>query len=336
MRTSKSPCEPPRSRPARPIAALAVAILLGAAAVTPVHALPITTGWSCGMCWPGYIVCLNSCDPYCGSSCYAHCVNTCRAALQFCLGFFSCGGGPGGYIPLFPENVEATTNPVFAATPSEIQAGKEISIRWYAPEDWSALANVPASVTGVEFHAVTLAEFDSSLAADSSLASVPFSFLGLGTPDSVVANRFSFTLPDVFLPDTPYVVAALVHDSQIPADSAQVAFAPLYVSDGAHVGAAEIRRDASGASVSTFPNPSTDSARIEYQIPRAAPVSLEIFDVSGRLVRTLARSPSQTPGGHSSTWDGRDDGGRPVKSGIYFVRLDAGGVRETQRIVRLR
>jgi flagellar hook assembly protein FlgD len=64
-------------------------------------------------------------------------------------------------------------------------------------------------------------------------------------------------------------------------------------------------------------------------------VALRLYDVSGRLVRTLVRGP-MAAGVHRATWDGRDDGGRSVGSGVYFVRYDAlGGVR-TQRILRLR
>jgi FlgD Ig-like domain len=335
MNSLRNPFESLCTLPARVIVALSVVVLLGAGTAAPARAIDNSTGWNCGLCWPGYIAALSTCDLNCGWGCYAHCVRVCQAALLTCLDNFNCWGTTGGWVALFPENARATGNPLFVATPSEIQSGKDISIGWYTPGDWDELASVPASVSSVEFHAVTLAEFDSSLAADSLLSSVPFTYIGAGSPDSTSMNLFSLTLPDIFAPDTPYVVAAVVHDSAVTPDSVQVAFVPLIVSAAAPVGVAELPRPAAGVSVASFPNPSKGSVRIEYQIPQTSPVSLEVYDVTGRLVRTLARSSSQAAGDHVSTWDGRDDRGHPARSGIYFLRLDAGGVRETHRMLRL-
>lgn len=74
------------------------------------------------------------------------------------------------------------------------------------------------------------------------------------------------------------------------------------------------------------PNPFNPSAKLRFVIPEGTrTVRLTIHDVSGRLVRTL-ESGSMAPGPHARAWDGRDDGGCAVASGIYFARLatDAG------------
>ena len=60
-----------------------------------------------------------------------------------------------------------------------------------------------------------------------------------------------------------------------------------------------------------------------------------MFDLGGRLVRTLIAGQQQA-GPHSMVWDGRDDGGRPVASGPYFLRLSQGGQKSTQAVVRVR
>jgi YD repeat-containing protein len=83
------------------------------------------------------------------------------------------------------------------------------------------------------------------------------------------------------------------------------------------------------------PNPLLAFTEIAYVLPDPVVVDLAIFDVSGRLVRTLARE-LQAEGRHRVAWDGRDDGGRPVAGGIYFSRLQAGPHRRTGRIVVLR
>jgi len=74
------------------------------------------------------------------------------------------------------------------------------------------------------------------------------------------------------------------------------------------------------------PNPANPISKLSYVIPRNAgsqDVRLRIFDVNGRLVRTLV-SGVQSPGPYTSIWDGRDDSGRGVASGNYFARLNVG------------
>lgn len=58
-------------------------------------------------------------------------------------------------------------------------------------------------------------------------------------------------------------------------------------------------------------------------LPSDGPVELSIYDVTGRLVRTLV-SETQTTGPHQVVWNGRDDAGRAVASGVYMARLQSG------------
>ena len=62
------------------------------------------------------------------------------------------------------------------------------------------------------------------------------------------------------------------------------------------------------------------AADIKFSVPRQAEVNLHVYDVSGRLVRTLV-SRTMTPGHHSERWDGRDQAGQSVASGVYYARL---------------
>ena len=70
------------------------------------------------------------------------------------------------------------------------------------------------------------------------------------------------------------------------------------------------------------PNPFAGSTRIAYELPAAGAVRVDVFDLSGRLVRTLVDGP-QGPGRETVAWDGRDDAGRALAGGIYFIRLRA-------------
>jgi len=77
---------------------------------------------------------------------------------------------------------------------------------------------------------------------------------------------------------------------------------------------------AAPAIVSVHPNPFAAEARIRVRIHDTAPVTAHIFDVSGRGVRALERSGGDDSGVFFR-WDGRDDGGRAVAAGVYFLRV---------------
>ena len=78
------------------------------------------------------------------------------------------------------------------------------------------------------------------------------------------------------------------------------------------------------------PNPFRTDTAIRFALPREGRVELEIFDVSGRLVRTLVSG--RTPAGwHQMTWSGRSENGRRVADGMYFCRLRLEGGREVTR-----
>jgi parallel beta-helix repeat protein len=82
---------------------------------------------------------------------------------------------------------------------------------------------------------------------------------------------------------------------------------------------------------SVFPNPFNPRTTIRFRLPDAGAARLDIFDVAGRLVRTLVDA-ELTPGDHEATWDGRDAAGRDVGSGSYLARLGFGGRVETARL----
>lgn len=83
------------------------------------------------------------------------------------------------------------------------------------------------------------------------------------------------------------------------------------------------------------PNPARGAVRLRWMLPREAPVTLRILDVSGRVVRTLLRDTPSAVGGDAA-WDGRDAGGRPVPAGVYWAQLSGAGETAARRIVRVR
>ena len=86
----------------------------------------------------------------------------------------------------------------------------------------------------------------------------------------------------------------------------------------------------------SVPNPLRSGTEIAYDVPLdGGEVRLTVYDVAGRRVRTLADGP-QTAGRKSATWDGRDDRGNIVGSGVYYCRLEAPGYEQNIKITVLR
>jgi hypothetical protein len=85
------------------------------------------------------------------------------------------------------------------------------------------------------------------------------------------------------------------------------------------------------------PNPFNETTRVSYSLPSggASPVSLRVHDARGRLVRTLFTG-LKGPGTYSVAWDGTDNSGGPVASGVYFYRLEWNGRGDTRRVVVLK
>jgi|GEM_PF-890200 len=90
-----------------------------------------------------------------------------------------------------------------------------------------------------------------------------------------------------------------------------------------------------------YPNPFNASTTIKFTLPTAADggatvqTSLRIYNVLGEVVRTLV-DESMAPGVHHEVWDGRDDHGNRVASGIYFYRLRAGEFEQTKKMVLMK
>ncbi|OQY30057.1 MAG: hypothetical protein B6244_02010 [Candidatus Cloacimonetes bacterium 4572_55] len=84
-----------------------------------------------------------------------------------------------------------------------------------------------------------------------------------------------------------------------------------------------------------YPNPFNPITTIIFEIPKTSEVYMEIYDVSGKFVRNLVDKPMEI-GYHSVVWDGVDEQGKDVSSGIYFYKIEAGKFENTKKMVLLR
>ena len=83
------------------------------------------------------------------------------------------------------------------------------------------------------------------------------------------------------------------------------------------------------------PNPFNPETYIHYAIREQGAVRLQVYDVDGRLTKTLVEQ--KLPAGeYTAHWDGTDTGGNSVASGIYFYRLEVGDFRDTKKMVLLK
>jgi hypothetical protein len=83
------------------------------------------------------------------------------------------------------------------------------------------------------------------------------------------------------------------------------------------------------------PNPFRPRTILTYSLPQSAHVDLVVFDVKGRCVATLMDA-DQVAGVHQTAWNGCDDQGSQVSSGVYLARLRAGGQSRVLKLVRCR
>ncbi len=93
--------------------------------------------------------------------------------------------------------------------------------------------------------------------------------------------------------------------------------------------------DGASSSLLVYPNPVTGAIRLSFVLPIGSTVELAIFDAGGRLIQDLTGGWSG-PGEHRVVWEGRDDAGRRVSSGVYQARLRYGGHSERRTFVLLR
>lgn len=83
-----------------------------------------------------------------------------------------------------------------------------------------------------------------------------------------------------------------------------------------------------------FPNPLATSTTVRFELAREQGVEIDIFDLHGARVRTLA-SGVQGAGEHSVAWNGDDDHGRAARPGLYMIRFRSGGSSEQAKVIKL-
>jgi hypothetical protein len=98
----------------------------------------------------------------------------------------------------------------------------------------------------------------------------------------------------------------------------------------------EVRTPAAALAIrQNHPNPFNPTTTIEFYVPARCPVTLEVYDTAGRRIARLVNDV-RAAGWHSVEWNGRDESGKPVASGVYFSSVRAGKETLTKKMILLR
>lgn len=85
-----------------------------------------------------------------------------------------------------------------------------------------------------------------------------------------------------------------------------------------------------------YPNPFNPKSKISYQLSQAAWVTLKVIDIRGRTIQTIVRGTHQQAGNYHYFWNGKNNTGRPVSSGVYILLLNVGDIVQTQKVMLVR
>lgn len=122
------------------------------------------------------------------------------------------------------------------------------------------------------------------------------------------------------------IYSSIAHFSDLVV--AETLISPVEISTG------DVVRPSGFALFQNFPNPFNPVTTIRYEVPHRSMVTLTIFDVTGRAV-TILQNSIQTAGTYSVDWNGLNENGMPMSSGIYLARMHTGDFSQTIKMVYL-
>jgi hypothetical protein len=110
----------------------------------------------------------------------------------------------------------------------------------------------------------------------------------------------------------------------------------FYVSDQGTTSVTETSIPKEFSLSQNYPNPFNPSTSIKFGLPVSAPVTMEVYNVLGVKVRTLIHNDVMSAGIHQLEWNGKDDAGISVTSGVYLYRINAGTFQVTKKMMMLK
>jgi hypothetical protein len=217
---------------------------------------------------------------------------------------YRSSGGPANTMPTAPTNL------------SVHRTGNVLKLSWNASTD----AQTPSTGLSYNLRIGTTAGGSQVFSALADNASGFRRVVGLGNAQQ--RTSWSLTMPPATYHWSVQAVDGAFAGS--PFAPEQTINAGTEVEDGARPGVFTLGQSA--------PNPFTRTTALNFDLPRDERVVVEVFDLDGRLVRTLA-SGSMAAGRHSANWDGANERGTRQAPGLYLFRVRAGAFEATRRAV---
>ena len=158
---------------------------------------------------------------------------------------------------------------------------------------------------------------------------------------ATLIHAWTYTGPHIPRPEQPRLHLNLWRIDGTPAAEQEVVFRDFRfrpaggvsaVADEGHLPAAAAP---GGRLLPAVPNPFNPQTTLRFNLATDGPVRLAVCDLNGRRVRTVV-DEILAAGDHAAVWDGRDDAGRPVASGVYLVVLSGRDYMESGRLVLLK
>jgi hypothetical protein len=147
-------------------------------------------------------------------------------------------------------------------------------------------------------------------------------------PSAPNTGSYSWTIPAETEPSTQWQICMSGNSMTVSNCSPYFTIDPI-------IGVDELQTPTVVTLYPCVPNPFNPATSVRFGLPAATDVKLVVYDVQGRRIATLVNE-TRASGVYTERWEGRADDGSQVAAGVYFVRLEAGGKTETQKIVMVK
>jgi len=203
---------------------------------------------------------------------------------------------------------------------AEVSAN-QVRLRWITEEEWQNQGFHLYRAIDTKTHPLSYRRINPDLIPGAKTSTVPHTYAFV---DTGVTRGISYA----------YTLTAVTTDGrEIPYRSLSVTPQPtVLVSDHP---TSRLRLPTTYALRQNRPNPFNQATLIEYELPERVDVVLTIYDVLGREMQRWTYR-DQEAGYYRAQWDGKDEKGETVSSGIYLYRLRTGTFMETRRMIRIR
>jgi hypothetical protein len=158
-----------------------------------------------------------------------------------------------------------------------------------------------------------------------------------GVTDTSWGWAFRWVAPGTGTGDVTFWLTGLAANAAIGASGDSTYATSVAMSESITVGIGEDQsmRPVAFTLVQNYPNPFNPNTEIEYRLEQPATVVLSIYSILGEQVRVLEQS-AKPAGRHVTTWDGRDEAGHALGSGVYLYRLSVDGRTQRRKMLLLK